>query len=141
MPKGRCLCGAVEFTYDVEPNWTLNCHCETCRRSTSAPMTTWISVRRSAFRFTGAAPTQYASSKGVRRSFCGTCGSSLTYESDGMVDEIHLLACTLEDPSTVRPVGHVFAGEQLPWFDTSDELPRYEKTRRDGPPMRHGPRR
>jgi hypothetical protein len=141
MPKGRCLCGAVEFSYDAEPNWTLNCHCETCRRSTSAPMTTWISVPLSAFRFTAARPSYYESSKGVRRSFCGTCGSSLTYESDQMLDEIHFLACTLAEPGGVRPVGHVFAGEQLAWFDTSDELPRYEKTRRDGPPLRHGPRR
>jgi hypothetical protein len=141
MPEGHCLCRAVAFSFDAEPNWVLNCHCETCRRSTSAPMTTWLSVPRAAFRFTGAPPRHYASSKGVRRGFCGSCGSPLTYESDGMPNEIHVLACALADPAAVRPVAHVFAGEQLPWFDTADELPRYEKTRPDGPPMRHGPRR
>jgi hypothetical protein len=54
--EGRCLCRAVIFEYDAEPNWTLHGHCESCRRATSSPMTTWISVPRSAFRFKQGTP-------------------------------------------------------------------------------------
>jgi len=33
------------------------------------------------------------------------------------------------------------AGEQLPWFDTADDLPRYDTTLRDAQPIRRGPRK
>jgi hypothetical protein len=139
--EGHCLCGAVMFEYAAEPNWTLHCHCESCRRATSSPMTTWISVPRSAFRFTRGEPRTFSSSPGVTRGFCGTCGSPLTYESERVPDEVHLFAASLSDPSHVRPTRHVFVEEQLPWIEIADQLPRFEKTSRGGAqPVRIGPR-
>ena len=71
MTTGHCLCRAISFAYEGEPRWTLNCHCESCRRATSSPMTTWVTVLRDAFRFTRGEPSYYASSPGVRRGFPG----------------------------------------------------------------------
>ena len=130
MTNGHCLCKAVRFTYDGEPKWTLNCHCESCRRAISAPMATWLSIPRASLRYTAAMPEYYASSSGVRRGFCGKCGSPLTYENEQIADEVHILAGALADPGAVQPQAHVFVAEQLPWFDTADKLPRYQQTRR-----------
>ena len=138
LTSGRCLCKAVQFSYDGEPNWTLNCHCEDCRRAVSAPMATWISVPKSAFRFTVGAPKYYESSRGVRRAFCGRCGSPLTYENAKLANEIHVLAVALSDPTSVRPSAHVAVKDQLPWFESADDLPRYTRWRSDGLPLRHG---
>ena len=91
--SGHCLCGAVAFSYEGAPNWTLH------------------------------------------------RGSPLTYENERAPDEIHLLAGALGDPERVRATAHVFAGEQLSWFDAADELPRYETTRRNARPIRRGPRK
>jgi hypothetical protein len=140
MMTGHCLCGAVKFEYQAEPKWTLNCHCESCRRATSTAMTTWISVPKGALRFTAAMPQYYASSQDVRRGFCGKCGSPLTYEHEQLPDEVHVLAGALTDPGGVRPQAHIFVAEQLPWFDAADELPRYAQTRKDAKPIGHGPR-
>ena len=138
--EGRCLCRAIIFEYDAEPNWTLHCHCESCRRATSSPMTTWISVPRSAFRFKQGAPRCFNSSPGVTRSFCGTCGSQLTYESERIPDEVHLYAASLINPLNVNPSRHVFVDEQLPWLEIADRLPRFAKTSRGGvQPIRYGP--
>ncbi len=137
---GSCRCGQVAFSFDDEPKWVLNCHCEDCRRATSAPMATWVSILRKAFRFTTGEPTYFGSSPGVRRGFCGRCGSPISYEHDQMPGEIHVLAGTLSDPSAVRPVAHIFTVDQLPWFETADDLPRYRTTRLEGAPERHGPR-
>ena len=141
MTTGHCLCRAIVFAYDAAPRWTLNCHCETCRRATSSAMTTWICVPREAFRFTRGVPTYYASSPGVRRGFCAECGSPLTYENEQVPDEVHLLAGALDEPNEAQPTAHVFSEEQLAWFETADQLPRYAKTRRQGPALRHGPRK
>ncbi len=35
---------------------------------------------------------------------------------------------------------HVHVAERLAWFETADALPRYERGRAAGPPIRHGPR-
>jgi hypothetical protein len=140
MTTGHCLCRAIAFAYEGAPRWTLNCHCESCRRATSSAMATWITVPRGAFRFTRGEPRYYASSSGVRRGFCASCGSPLTYENEKSPDEVDVLACALDDPGVVRPAAHIFTEEQLGWFDAADELPRYAKTRRDGPALRHGPR-
>jgi hypothetical protein len=140
--QGRCLCGAVVFQYEATPNWTLHCHCETCRRATSSPMTTWVSVPRSTFVLLKGAPRYYRSSPGVRRGFCETCGSPLTYENDHMADEVHLYAASLSDPAGVSPDRHVFVSEQLPWLEVLDELPRYAASSRPGvAPSRVGPKR
>lgn len=141
MATGHCLCGAVKFAYDAEPKWTLNCHCESCRRAVSAPMATWISVPSDALQFTAAVPTYYASSPGVRRGFCGKCGSPLTYENEKLPGEVHLLAVALSEQDKVKPSAHIFVEDQLPWFDAADDLPRYMKTRRNAEPIRKGPRK
>jgi len=140
--EGHCLCGAVVFEYDAEPHWIVHCHCESCRRATSSPITTWISVPRRAFRFTQGMPCYFSSSPGARRGFCATCGSPLTFEAERIPDEVHLYAASLADPAKVTPTRHVFVEEQLPWFETADELPRFAKTSRGGAqPIPHGPKR
>ena len=139
--EGHCLCRSVTFEYDAEPNWIAHCHCESCRRATSSPMTTWISVPRCSFRFTRGSPRYFNSSPSVTRGFCGTCGSPLTYESERIPDEIHLFAGSLADPSKVRPARHVFVEEQLPWLEVADQLPRFAKTSRGGAePIGYGPK-
>jgi hypothetical protein len=138
---GRCLCGAIEFQYEGVPNWALHCHCESCRRATSSPMTTWVCVPRNRFVFTKGAPRRFASSPGVTRGFCENCGSPLTYENATMPNEVHLYAASLLAAASVVPDRHVFVAEQLPWLEVLDKLPRYATTSRGGaPPLRIGPR-
>ena len=140
--SGRCLCGSIVFQYTGAPNWTLHCHCESCRRATSSPITTWISVPRSAFAFTKGAPRYFHSSPGVRRGFCENCGSPLTYENERVEGEIHIYAVSLLDANYASPSCHVFVNEQLPWFEALDDLPRFATTGRDGAsPIRIGPKK
>jgi hypothetical protein len=55
---------------------------------------------------------------------------------------VHLHAGSLVNPAHIEPNRHVHVGEQLPWAEVHDELPRYEKTSREGrQPVRKGPRR
>jgi len=105
-------------------------------------MTTWISVPRSRFSFAKGAPRYFGSSPGVRRGFCGDCGSPLTYESERVPDEVHLYAASLVDARQVLPSRHVYVAEQLPWLEILDDLPRFATTSRGGTlPVRTGPQR
>jgi len=137
---GRCLCGAIQYEYEGEPLEALHCHCESCRRQTSSPVATFVMVPRAALRFTSGQPKDYASSPGVRRSFCAECGSPIAYQVDRRPDIVDLFAGSLSDASDVTPTCHVHADEQLAWFEVLDDLPRYAQGRRGTMPIGRGPR-
>jgi hypothetical protein len=90
--------------------------------------------------FTRGQSNEYASSPGVRRSFCGTCGSPIAYRSERHPGLVHLFAGTLTDPAHLSPSLHTHADEQLPWFEMLDDPPRYAQGSRGQTPMRYGPR-
>jgi hypothetical protein len=121
---GRCLCGDVRFAVAGEPRGRNHCHCESCRRATSSPLTTWFTVARAALGWTGAPPQDYESSPGVLRRFCPRCGSPMSYETDRRPDEVDLYAASLDDPSGFAPEFHSHWDERLPWIALADDLPR-----------------
>lgn len=124
--RGRCLCGAVTYEYEGKENWRGHCHCESCRRNTASPFTTFFGVPREACRFTGEEPAVFHSSPGVRRLFCATCGTPMAYESERWPEEVHFYAATLEDPADFAPEFHVHWAERLPWVQLDDDLPKYD---------------
>ena len=91
-------------------------------------MTTFFAVPTGAYRFTGQEPSIYRSSEGVRRLFCGNCGSPVAYEADIFAHEIHFYTASLENPAEMLPQFHVFCTEQMPWLKIDDELPRFKTT-------------
>ena len=121
---GRCLCGAVRYRAEPPWNWVAHCHCESCRRATSSPVTTFFAVPQARFAFIGEAPRAHASSPGVRRTFCGTCGSPIAFEHEDAPDEIHVYAVTLDDAADLTVEQHDYWSERLPWLHFADDLPR-----------------
>ena len=113
---GRCLCGAIRYRAAGAPLWASHCHCESCRRATGAPLTTYAGFAAEAFAWTAGEPVRYASSAGVVRTFCRRCGTSLTYQGERWPGEVHVLAATLDWPETVMPQGEAFPEERLPWL-------------------------
>jgi hypothetical protein len=122
---GRCLCRATTFAFDGKPAWAGHCHCESCRRNCSAAIVSFLGVARSAFRWTGQETGRYASSPGVIRHFCRSCGSPMAYDAAGDRANIHLYAASLDDPSDYHPTFHVFHAEALPWLHLGDELKKF----------------
>ena len=137
---GRCLCGDIRYEYRGAPIMIVHCHCESCRRHSSAPIATFVCVASDRFSYTKGEPVAYVSSPGVTRTHCGRCGAPMTYVSDRS-PQVDLYIGTLDDPATAVPACHVHAAEQLPWFETADALPRYARGKKDNAPMRHGPRK
>ena len=119
--QGRCLCAE---------RWCAHCHCDSCRRNTSSPFTTFFGVPKDAYQFTGKQPSVYRSSPGVRRLFCANCGTPVAYESDRYPREIHFYAASLEQPNDIAPQFHVHCEEKLSWVILGDDLPRYDREKR-----------
>ncbi|MEL6572737.1 MAG: GFA family protein [Pseudomonadota bacterium] len=121
--RGHCLCGAVQFTLEGPSNWVGHCHCDSCRRATSSPMTTWIGQQDGRWTLTGRRPTVFASSPGQQRGFCPSCGSQVFYRSSRYPRETHFYAALLEDPNAVTPAVQFHEDEKLRWLDDALTLP------------------
>ena len=138
---GGCLCGAVRYETAGRSFKVLNCHCTSCRKHNGAPMATLAGFKAEQVTFSGEARKVYASSPGVGRAFCGTCGTPLTWEGDdsdrGPVFEFHI--STFDTPEALKPSLHSFYAERIAWFDVADDLPRYEGLSEQSPIVRHGP--
>lgn len=55
---GHCRCGNIAYEYDGDPILVVHCHCESCRRQTSSPVTTFALVPKAALRFTRGEPKE-----------------------------------------------------------------------------------
>ena len=79
--QGRCLCGAIQLSVDLDDTSVGACHCSMCRKWNGGPLLTVHSS--SAPHFSGAVPAVYNSSDWAERGFCPSCGSHLFYRLKG----------------------------------------------------------
>jgi hypothetical protein len=108
---------------------TAICHCQTCRKTASAPALPFLTFPADRFAVTAGVPTDFHSSEGVTRSFCGRCGSPLTYCNDKEPGLIDVMTCSLEDPEAFPPTHHIWMSHKLNWENLADGLPAFDTTR------------
>lgn len=124
--EGGCLCGKVRYACQGPPKWVVHCHCASCRRASGGVVVTWAGFLAERFTITRGAPVRFASSPGVARSFCGDCGSPLTYEAERFPGEVHVTVATLDRPEDFAPSRHVYSRERVPWLQIDPHLAGYE---------------
>lgn len=116
--QGQCLCGAVRITAGTDAPVLRVCHCDMCRRQNSGAFFSVETVPGSV-EVTGEAQT-YKSSDWAQRGFCGTCGSTLWYETvhdgrrnlaAGLFADAANAALSVEFFADMCPQGYRFAGE------------------------------
>ncbi len=123
---GHCLCGAIQFEAAGKPLWVAHCHCHSCRRNTGAVAATFVGLAGKQFTYTAGTPRVFNSSPGVRRSFCGDCGTPLTYQADHHPGEVHVYVSTFDHPEVFPPQLHVFFANAISWLHLDEQLPRHE---------------
>jgi len=98
---GRCLCGAVRYWAARVAEVDI-CYCADCTRAVGSPVTVWARFPAEHFQFTRGEPVRFESSPGITRTFCGRCGTSLSYHySDG--EQVDVATATLDHPEEHPP--------------------------------------
>ena len=126
--KGKCLCGAIEFTADEKPGQVVNCHCSVCRVSHGAAFASIAFAERSSLEFLRGQEllSEYESAVGVR-AFCSTCGSRLmNYGKDG-ADFLGVHIACLDPSYDGKPQAHCFVGSKAPWHEPSPDIPAFDE--------------
>lgn len=118
---GGCLCGAVRFRASGPPRWKIWCHCQSCRKHSGAPASAFAAFDQARVEVTKGEITKFASSPGMLRGFCSTCGSTLTCQGGrASPDELHFHIGAFDEPEKLPPTGEYFVEERLPWFRLAD---------------------
>ena len=131
--KGGCYCGAIRYEITMAPEWSGHCHCRSCQLALGGAFVTWAKVPAEDFAFTKGSPKLIEKTSGIRRGFCGDCGTTLTYAAQSEVDgqdwsaDAWFAAVTLDDPSVIEPTTHVFVSHQQPWIKLADGLPTFQQ--------------
>jgi hypothetical protein len=113
---GGCRCGAIRFQIAGEPDRVVVCHCEDCRRSVGAQSVAWLVLDATQYTISSGRPVTHASSPEVVRTFCGSCGTSLTYSHSSFGERIDVTAASLDEPGRFPPTKTSFESERIEWY-------------------------
>lgn len=127
--QGQCFCGAVRYELSGPYRQATHCHCTICRKTSGAASVAWVTVERDRFRWLEGTPKSFRSSDHATRSFCGQCGTPLTFSSERFPGEVDVTIASLDDPEQVPPEDHIWVSSKLGWVEISDRLPQFEKER------------
>ena len=124
--KGSCECQGVVFELTGELRDVVFCHCSQCRK-TSGHYWAATQVSKGNLNLIKATSLSwYDSSNKARRGFCSVCGSSMFYERKG-IDKISVSAGSLEIPTSLDRMRHIYVASKGDYYDISDDLPQFEE--------------
>jgi hypothetical protein len=124
--KGSCLCGEIRYEIFAAPCGTTLCHCEDCRKASGAPVVAWTFFPAGSIRFSGQTPRKITFAE-RERTFCPDCGSQLMFFDPALPHQFEVTTCTLDCAAEMCPIDHNWMDDRLPWFETTDTLPRHPK--------------
>lgn len=119
---GGCHCGQVRYRTDAEPFERALCHCDLCRKTTGAPAVAWFTVKASALELNGE-PVTYAASEHAERTFCGRCGTQITFKDADYDDRIDITTGSLDDIEAAPPVEQIWVRSRPDWMAAAHTLP------------------
>ncbi|MGQ0385158.1 MAG: GFA family protein [Gammaproteobacteria bacterium] len=124
ITTGGCLCGAVRYEVRGPLRDVVNCHCSMCQRQHGnfGPHTKARKANITVTNATGLA--WYKTSELARRGFCRRCGSGLFWEPFDL-DATGIIAGTLDGPTGLKTIGHIFVGEKCDFYEITDNLPQF----------------
>ena len=126
---GSCLCGAVRYKVDGPLRPVIYCHCGQCRKTSGHFVAASACDAASLHLVEDAGLRWYDSSPEAQRGFCSVCGGSLFWRPR-VGGQVSIMAGTIDAPTGIRAIAHIFVDDASDYHDMADGLPRFAD---DGP--------
>lgn len=127
--SGGCLCGALRWEAEGEPDYAGYCCCGDCRKASGSGFMPFMSFKAGVLRFNGRSSVSICTSargtEAVRNS-CPECHSLVFGGRLGHTGEHTLYAGSLDDPSLFRPTLAIFTRDRPDWVLLPPGLQCYE---------------
>lgn len=140
IDRGHCFCGAITAEFSGDPFWICFDHDDDCRRAIGSPLTIWIGYRPDQVDWLGSKPKTFSKTRGVVRSFCSECGTSIGYTDEGLPNEFYISIGFMDAPEKFHPQAQAYWEMRLPFIRMDDGLPRVEGYTRARDPTLGNPR-
>ena len=114
-----CLCGSVRVVAIGRPYRVGICHCLDCRKHHGALFHASAIFPAAAVAITGA----YRSFGD--RSFCPTCGTTVSHTAELRPGMRTIAAGTFDDPTWFKIDRHIWVQSKLPWVTIPDNVATY----------------
>lgn len=75
----------------------------------------WAVINIEHFKFIDLLPAEYDSSVGVFRTFCGKCGTSLTYLQADNAETIDIRIASFDEPALFAPTQEIWLDDKVHW--------------------------
>ena len=113
--RGSCLCGALSYEFEGDPDGVWMCHCSNCRKASGGSGNAIIIVPQERFHWLSGADHRVTFE--LRATYtitrCKTCGTPLPAEEDET--NVYLTAGTLDDPLGAGIKTRIFCGSRGDW--------------------------
>jgi hypothetical protein len=126
--EGGCLCSAVRYRVTGEPIARSICHCRSCRLASGAPSVAWSVFLPSEFGFISGEPLRFESSPKVIRTFCGKCGTPLTYQHAERPAAIDVTTATFDHPEHFPPAKEIWTEHRISWERLNEGIQQFPRS-------------
>lgn len=134
--EGGCVCGAVRFEAQGEPQRVTICHCNWCQRRTGSAFGVEAVYAEDQVTVRGDTVSEFRhvsdeSGRWLDVAFCGRCGSNLGFTLQAVPGIRTLPAGAFDDPSWLSPeryaFRHVYTRSRRDWSDITGKVEIYER--------------
>lgn len=136
--EGGCLCGAVRYRVTGDPVHVTVCHCTHCQRNSGSAFSINCVFPRETLTLEGETSAYTDSGDtgaGVRRVFCGKCGTPIESQSSYSYPRyVVIKGGTFDNPGHFVPENEVYCASALPWVLSGEDRPRYDTVITGNPP-------
>jgi len=122
---GGCLCGKTRYQLLADPLIAYACHCTDCQTASGSGFALCLTTELSSIEVSTGEPTRRTISFPDAREWsfavCPHCETRLWSERRATPEIVNIRAGTLDDPSWVYPVAHIWVESALDWSPISED--------------------
>lgn len=118
--NGRCHCGTVTFSAEIDARNVMVCHCGDCQTISGAPFRAIVPARAEGFEVQGPVKTYVKLAYSGRRRaqvFCPECGTQLWSAAERDGDVVILRVGCLDQRDALRPRLQIWRRSSASWVD------------------------
>ena len=139
--EGGCLCGAIRYRVNGNPQRASVCHCTFCQRRTGSSFGFDAFFEEQNIEFTGDELTTYEdrsdeSNNWVRLHFCKRCGTTVMIKTERFPGEPIITGGTFDDPNWVKIDRHIWTRSAQHWEVLPQNVDCFEKSSQGAPTRR-----
>jgi hypothetical protein len=129
--EGGCLCGAVRYRVEGNPEVAYICHCTNCKRYTGSAFGISVVFSKNAVQIIKGNLKMYEyrsdeTSRWIKLEFCPNCGTAVTGVAEVAPSMRVVTVGTFDNPNWVKPQWAQFTRSALQWVVHSPNIEIYE---------------